>query len=399
MTGIAASLARPGWVVKQSRLNYAIRQVQARSSVMQPLLSRTEQDAYWERLIGAFPRVPSELAFDDGSAAGPAMKHGTSVLSCLYSLHGASIIAAGGGRIPGCDTAIRVFDSETGDETLVCRGHIFGIYELAIDPHTGFVASASEDYSVILWNLERRDAIFLVGEHPIVKGHVSFCKGRRWLAVGEIEAYEDFQNAAYIIDLDTGDEVFRHDLREKKEIGGLAMPPGGAKLVATINNHQGSPQGTELVCWNVLDGKVEWSRSMSDRNLRQLFFLPNEERIVASAWVDGFAAGYATGAYLLDARSGSTLAERILPGIGSCFAVSPDGETIAVCYGEGGLELLRTSDLEVVKTLRPNMEEPRTHFCSLAFSPDGTTLIAGTAFHVPDVGTQGEVLRFTTPQR
>src|SRR5262249_36734517 len=153
--------------------------------------SRAERDAYWQKLSRVFPRVPAALAFEAGKANGPEMKIGTSPLTFVYSLDSESIIAAGGGRLPGCDSSIRVFDSKSGNETLVCRGHVHGIYQLAIDPHSGFLASASEDFSVILWNLDRRDAVFLAGGHPIVKGEIAFATEKHWLAIGEKEAYED----------------------------------------------------------------------------------------------------------------------------------------------------------------------------------------------------------------
>jgi hypothetical protein len=39
-----------------------------------------------------------------------------------------------------------------------------GVFDLTFDPGTGLLASASHDYSVVLWDLERNDAIALVAD-------------------------------------------------------------------------------------------------------------------------------------------------------------------------------------------------------------------------------------------
>jgi WD40 repeat protein len=324
------------------------------------------------------------------------MKHGTSILSCLYSADGKRIIAAGGGRIPGCDTSIRVFDCNSGIEALICQGHVCGIYELALEPRTGFLASASEDYSVFLWNLEQRDAIFLVGVggEPIVKGHVAFASEKSWLAVGEKEAYDDLCNSAFVLDLDSGHEVFRQKLERWKEIAGLAISGDGATLVVAVANHQHNPQGVELYCWDVLRGKSVWKTSTTEIDITELHWLPGEERLAAAIMVDE-GPQYCSGACLLDAKSGTVLGKKVMTGIGANVAVSPDGDTLAVAFGEGGIDLLRASDLSLLKKL---VEGKGTQggFCSVQFSPDGKTVLAGAAFHVDGQGTRGVLQTFAT---
>ena len=339
---------------------------------MRQVLSKPERDAYWRRLSQVFPRVPQELDIETGGADGPDMKIPTSPLALQFSQDGEHIIAAGGGRLSGCDSTIRVFDADEGHEMLLCRGHIHGIYSLAVDPHSGFVASASEDFSVILWNLEERDAIFLTGGEPIVKGDVAFAAEKRRIAIGEKEAYEDHVNSAFVLDLDSGREVFRQKLTNRQEVASLAFSVSGDTLVVAVHNYQGSPSGTELFCWDLSDtarkrgflarllswilgrapqGKCLWSRTIAGQNLDCLRWLPGEQRLVAATVEDG--GDYSSGACLLDARSGEILAERVQPGIGACVAVSPDGRTVALAYGEGGIELLNAADLSLIKSLAP----------------------------------------------
>lgn len=191
---------------------------------------------------------------------GPRMKHGSSLLSLIFSADGKRILGAGGGRIPGCDSSIRVWDTATGKELLTCHAHICGLYDLAIDPRTGILASASEDYSVILWNLEQRDVIFLVGGPRIVKGSVAFASDRGLIAIGETEAFDNRLSSALVIDLDRGEEVFRQKLKRGESISALAISPTGNRLITAVRDFYDG-NDTDVSCWTLKDGKREWSTS------------------------------------------------------------------------------------------------------------------------------------------
>jgi len=244
-------------------------------------------------------------------------------------MDGKRIFAAGGGRIPGCDSSIRVFDRNSGKEILLCRGHVCGIYQISLHPGTGFLASASEDYSVVLWNFDQQDALFLVGGDPIVKGCVTFTREGNWLAVGETEAYEDFHNSAFVIDLDSGQEVFRQRLKKWKEVAGLAISPGGGRLFVAVANLQHNPTGIQLYCWKLPHGRSVWTRSIRNVDITELHLLPGEDRL-AAAIMEAKHPEYLSGVCLLEARSGKVVAKQLFEGIGSCVAVSPDGRILAV---------------------------------------------------------------------
>src|SRR5262249_24893251 len=163
--------------------------------------------------------------------------------------------------------------------------------------------SASQDYSVVLWNLERRDAIFLVGGDPIVKGHVAFASEKSVLAIGEIEAYEDCHNSVFVIDLDSGKEVFRNGLRNSKEVAGLAISADGTTLVVALAHQQHSPKNSELTCSDLLKGKMLWKKAIKEMDITGLEYLPKEEKLVAEIFVEEHP-DYQSGACLLDAQSG-----------------------------------------------------------------------------------------------
>src|SRR5947209_1419973 len=102
------------------------------------MVPRRSRDKYWDALANRFPRIPVGWSITDGQLPGPEMRHGTSILSCVFSPDSSLIAAGGGGCIPGCDTSIRLWDAKTGQEKLICRGHTWGIFQLAFDARTGF---------------------------------------------------------------------------------------------------------------------------------------------------------------------------------------------------------------------------------------------------------------------
>ncbi len=341
---------------------------------MQARFSREARDEYWDELTERFPRSLVDWSIDDGQSPGPEMKHGTSILSCLYSLDGAHIIAAGGGCIPGCDTAIRIWDTDSGRERLVCNGHVCGIYELALHPRTGFLASASEDYSVVLWNLERRDNIFLVGGDPIVKQHVGFNNEGNLIAIGEGEAYEDFVSAVFVIDLDTAEEIFRHRLKRGYGVSAMAISPDGKRLIFSVQEYQARGD-TELSCWDIIRVRREWRYSFRDTTFAELHFLPGERSIAAAVWTDEETSVTLSGAFILDAMSGQVQSRRLLEGIGINLSASFDGRQLAAAHSERGIELLQLPDLTPTKALTDFHE--KNCFSSVRFSADGKVVLAG----------------------
>jgi WD40 repeat protein len=338
--------------------------------------SREARAKYWKALAQRFPRVPAEWSVTPGKATGPEMKHGTSILSCIFSPDGKQILAAGGGRIPGCDSSIRIWDAASGKELKIGNGHVCGIYQLALDPRTGILASASEDYSVFLWDLEQPDAIFLAGGDPVVKGHIAFAAQASLLAIGETEAYEDLTSATFVIDLDTGEEVFRHQLKRGDATSSLAISSTGGKLFFTVQDfHHGND--TDAFCWDLATGKREWKRSFREVTFSDLVLLAGEERL-AAAVMNHEERDTLSGAYLLDTKSGRLLARRLLPGIGASVAASSTGDVLAVAHGEGVVELLGPQNLSPIKALA-DPSSKGSGFCSVQISPDGKTVIAGDA--------------------
>jgi WD40 repeat protein len=255
---------------------------------------------------------------------------------------------------------------------MVCHGHVCGVYELAVDPRTGFLASASEDYSVFLWNLEKRDVIFLVGEDgPIVKGHVAFAASAPRLAVGEIEAHETV-NSVLVIDLDKGKEVFREKLKPDDGVCALAISGDGTKLIygTAVWDLRGD---AVLHRRDLVHLREDWRKIFQETYFCQLLFRAAEQQLVASVMLLGYDGGSAV--YLIDAASG--IVEHTYSAKDHlAIALSPT-ENLVVCTHDGGqVDLLRLPTFQLEKRLAKD-ERARRGLCSVAFSPDGKTVVVG----------------------
>jgi len=347
--------------------------------VPEPILSRLERDQFWEALIEKFPRQIENWSMEDGTEPGPRMTHGTSVLACVFSPDGSLIAGAGGGCLPGCDGSIRIWDSKTGKEEQVCRGHICGIYDLAFDPLTGILASASEDYSVVLWNLEQRDTISLAGGPPVVKGHVAFAGTVPRIAIGEVMCYEEEECCVYVIDLNTGMEIFRKLAGYDKCIGSMAFSSGGNHIVFSTEEIDGS-EDSILWCYDLVKSEAIWQRELRDTNVMDLVYHGGDGLIVASLSLGSIPADYGCGLRVLDPRSGETCGEMTemseeVPVL--VIATSPMEDLIVCVMHDGRVELRNIPDLELVKNLpKLSWKEP-ARACSAQFSPNGRTIIIG----------------------
>jgi WD40 repeat protein len=348
-------------------------------------------DAMWDAVTRHFPRRPAKWQVRDGAAGGgkgllgrlsgrPAMRHGTSVMSCAFSPDGSLLAAAGGGRTPGADKTIRCWDVASQAERLVCEGHAGGVFCIDFDPRTGFLASAGHDHAVILWDLRGRDAIVLSAAEPIVKGHVALAGAEPLVAIGEKEAFQGRSSSACVMHLQTGEEVFRHTLPPRHVTSAMALSADGRRLAFASQDFQHGGATTLRVC-SLPDGTEAFAERFGDEasevTFTRLAFFAADTRLAAAVMECG--EGVEATAYVLDASSGACLASHRLGGIGGALAVSPSGDVLACAGGAHRIELLELPGLEPRGVLKVKRLPRDERILSLAFSPDGELLAAGAS--------------------
>jgi len=141
----------------------------------------------WKKLTSAFNRVPANWEFRDGDDTDGPYVHGTSILTLSFAPDDSLLAIAGGGCLPYADSTIRLIDPVTKKNVRTLAGHVCGIHDLSFDIETGVLASASFDYSVFLWNLNKEDVIYLIGDDYKTKGYSRFTRTRSLLTIGEYD--------------------------------------------------------------------------------------------------------------------------------------------------------------------------------------------------------------------
>ena len=105
-------------------------------------------------------------------------RHSASINSVVFSLDGLSVITG------SSDDTIRLFSIQ-GEELALLEGHLGAISDLALHPSGEYLASASEDGSVRIWNLKNFSAEFSLLEAKKAVTAVVFTPDGRLIAGGK----------------------------------------------------------------------------------------------------------------------------------------------------------------------------------------------------------------------
>lgn len=325
-------------------------------------------DLQWRELTARFPYVPRNFDMESvrqrAERGKPLQSGDRPVIALAFSADSASIAASGGGLIPGA-VDIRVFDIASRELRNVLHYHCMGVFDLAFHQETGLLASASHDYSVVLWELGRGDAIMLMGSPDayISRSAVSFAGSKVIVADGM--TFVDRRAGLTTFDLATGEVRRLFELDGNLGISRLAVLPEPEWLVAEIAD-QRSTEASEIRCVTV-DG-IEQARYPLETGLYDM--AAGSNAIVAA----GRSNVGETEIFVLDVASGRILASRVLGSeIGARIASAPAGGRVAVAY-DRGVEVCDAETLQV--ELRCELGDEKA--CSVAWSPDGAWIGVGT---------------------
>jgi len=207
----------------------------------------------WKKLTRRFPRSPARFAMEICAERArrwqPIEIADRPVIALAFSADGRSLAAAGGGLIPGA-TAIRVIDVNTRTVRRRCHGHVMGIFDLAFDGRTGLLASASHDYTVLLWDVdERNDAIYLVGDPDagVSRHRVAFSGSE--VVVGDGMTFLGASAWLHSVDLESGNArvILTVDEDGRLGIDQMAVLPGDETIVVALDDMRDS-SGIQQIC-------------------------------------------------------------------------------------------------------------------------------------------------------
>jgi WD40 repeat protein len=292
------------------------------------------------------------------------------VLGVAWSPDGRWAAAVGGGGSHGVRGFVRCLDVQSG-RTLDCRWPGFGLFDVAVHPRTGWLAVAGNDTTVVLWNLLVPDALLLCPPDGVAKHKVAFATERPWLAVGEEMTEPGKLSAAYVIDLETGEEVFRHTLPERQYVTAMDFSPDGSHLLVAPIPYD--CEWTDLEWWEVRTGRRRWTVRVRCDLLHGVRLVgpegPSLESISDEHGDRWFRCR--------SAEDGVVTVERMVGG-SLMGAVCLDRERGRLASGgsDGKIALVDLPDL----TPSGQIDLPDRPTMAMAFSPDGSRLAVGSAF-------------------
>ena len=239
--------------------------------------------------------------------------HGGDVHSVAFSPDG-SMLASGGSR----NTSIYLWDTNTGENIKVLRGHLHAVYSVAFSPSGDILASGSRDGTIRLW------------------------------------------------DVNTG-ETLKTLTAQNNAVNSVAFSPDG-KTIASGGN-----DGTVRI-WNTNTGANLKILRGHASIVNSVVFSPDGKTIASGSYEPG--KGSNGSVRLWDVNTGETL--KILTGHSkpvSSVVFSPDGKTIASGSSDNTIRLWDVNTGENLKTLTAG-HSARVN--SVAFSPDGKTIASGS---------------------
>ncbi len=256
--------------------------------------------------------------------------------------------------------------SGSGDETIIrwdvathqplgkpLIGHKAAVYSVAFSPDGQMLASGSDDTNIILWDAPTRELCGQSLGQPF-EGHTGSVRSVAFSPDGKTLAAGDYDDTVILWDVDTGQRLGKPLTGHRDHVYSVAFSPDGQMLAS------GSADGT-IVLWNADTHQplVEPLTGHPDR-----------------VWSVAFNP------------DGTMLAS------GGCGKLDPESDTRRCIQGE-----IRLWDLETFQAIGDPLPDPPANVYSVAFSPDGQTLVSGSAdgtIILWDVAAQQPISRFLT---
>ncbi len=245
-----------------------------------------------------------------------------------------------------------VGDLANGEMIANKKGHDEAINSIAINSITEVIASASDDKTIKIWNLNTRELLQTLTGHSDAVSAVAIAPS------GDVLASGSWDKTIKIWNLKTG-ELLNTLESHRGLISGLAISSDGQYLAS------GSKDST-IKLWNLETGAL--IRTFSGHNLSVLAVaISDDGKILASGSADGTIN-------LWEVETGELIRSLNghLDGVWS-VAIAPDNQTLISGSWDKTVKIWEISSGE----LKDSLNEHSAYVNAVAVTPDGQTIISG----------------------
>jgi WD40 repeat protein len=249
-------------------------------------------------------------------------------------------------------SAIKIWDTETGDELRILRGHEGQVATVFFSPDGKRIISGDTAGTIRVWNATTGDSLMsLKGHKGIIGGKYS--PDGRWIISGSADM------TLKVWDAETGAELKTLRGHEASPLC-HAISPDSRYIVS------GGRDNTVRI-WDLATGMEVMTLRGHQRSINAVAYSPDGKRIISGSWD--------TTIKIWDASTGEEL--MTIPGHKDRIydvVFSPDGRLIASGSRDGTVKLWDGSIGAELKTLRGH----KGSVSSIVFSPDGRLIASGS---------------------
>jgi WD40 repeat protein/serine/threonine protein kinase len=334
---------------------------------------RLKKFGFPEETLALLIQFPPELKVWDARTGEQTLTlkgHRSPVTSVAFSSDGKRIVSGGGPAYlvqPGTQLGeIKVWDAQTGQETLTLKGHTVRVTGISFSPDAKQIVSASPGETVKVWDLRTaQEALTIeVTNAPLTNVAYSF-DGKRLVCGSPFNGH--------VFDVETGQQLLALEKGGGSQ-GPIAFSSDGKRVVMeSFERAPGDPKDIQsarvLKVWDAQTGRVTLTLKGHTQAVNCVAFSPDGRWIVSGS-DDGTLSVW-------DATTGQeTLpfkghAARVL-----AVAFSPDATRIVSGSDDGILRVWDRRSGEETLTIRAHPGAAFAAF-SVAFSPDAKQVISG----------------------
>uniref|UniRef100_UPI0019127CD2 WD40 domain-containing protein n=1 Tax=Hassallia byssoidea TaxID=482630 RepID=UPI0019127CD2 len=274
--------------------------------------------------------------------------HRNSVNSVSFSPDGKILASASD------DKTIKLWNVDTGKEITTLNGHTEEVNSASFSPDGKILASASADKTIKLWNVDTGKQI------TALKGHNNSVKSVTFSSNGKILASASADKTIKLWNVDTKKEITTLK-GHSSSVNSASFSPDGKILASASDDYT-------IKLWNVDTGKEITTLKGHTEEVNTASFSP-DGKTLASASLDKTIK-----LWNVDTGKEITTLNRHNNGVRS-VTFNPDGKTLASANWDNTIKLWNVDTKKEITTLNGH----NNGVISATFSPDGKTLASASA--------------------